>query len=138
MSHTPGKLIAERIPAIFNPKMDGFQLVAATPGGIELVPVALCTVNEADEENARRLVACWNALEDLSQDALDGGWTRAGLEAYGLQMKAQRDELLAALKALDEAYCRAGSPLTRDERTEDRKRLIAARKAIATAEGTTP
>lgn len=44
-------------------------------------------------------------------------------------------ELLEALKGLDEAYCRAGSPLTRDERTEDRKRLISAREAIAKATG---
>jgi hypothetical protein len=43
-----------------------------------------------------------SANEDLPQDALDGGWTRAGLEAYGLQMKAQRDELLAALKLATE------------------------------------
>ena len=49
--------------------------------------------------NAARIVACWNALADLPQDALDGGWTRAGLEAYGLRMAVQRDELLAALEA---------------------------------------
>ena len=53
--------------------------------------------------NARRLVACWNALEDLPQSALDGGWTRAGLEAYGLRLEAQRDELLAALREIAEA-----------------------------------
>ena len=51
-------------------------------------------------ENAHRMAACWNALSDLSQDALDGGWTRAGLEAYGNRMKAQRDELLEALQNL--------------------------------------
>ena len=43
-------------------------------------------------------------------------------------------ELLEALKGLDEAYCRCMEPLTRDERTEDRKRLIAARAAIQKAE----
>lgn len=41
--------------------------------------------------------------------------------------------LLEALRGLDEAYCRAGTHLTREERTEDRKRLIAARAAIAKA-----
>lgn len=63
--------------------------------------------DEVDQEFARRLVACWNALEDLPQAALDGGWTRAGLEAHALkleqqarQMQAQRDELLAALRRL--------------------------------------
>ena len=49
-------------------------------------------------EHAKRMADCWNALSDLSQDALDGGWTRAGLEAYGNRMKSQRDELLAALR----------------------------------------
>lgn len=57
------------------------------------------------EANARRLVACWNALIDLPQEALDGGWTRAGLEAHALKMEqqaqqaqAQRDELLSAIE----------------------------------------
>lgn len=44
-------------------------------------------------------------------------------------------DLLAALLGLDEAYCRAGTQLTRDERNEDRQRLIAARAAIAKATG---
>ena len=48
---------------------------------------------------------------------------------------AAAPELLEALIGLDEAYCRAGEKLTRDERTEDRKRLIAARAAIAKATG---
>lgn len=48
-------------------------------------------------------------------------------------LRAVNAELLEALIGLDEAYCRAGSPLKRDERTEDRKRLIAARAAIASA-----
>ena len=43
--------------------------------------------------------------------------------------------LLEALKDLDEAYCRAGSPLTKEERQEDRMRLIKARAAIAMAIG---
>lgn len=61
--------------------------------------------SERQVANFRRLVACWNALIDLPQEALDGGWTRAGLEAHALKMEqqahqaqAQRDELLAALK----------------------------------------
>lgn len=43
---------------------------------------------------------------------------------------AAAPDLLAALKGLSEAYCRAGSALSRDERHEDRMRLIAARAAI--------
>lgn len=60
-------------------------------------------------DNARRLVACWNALVDLPQAALDGGWTRAGLEAYGIKMKQQRDELLTVVKMFADAI-----PLDRD------------------------
>jgi hypothetical protein len=48
---------------------------------------------------------------------------------------AAAPDLLAALQGLDEAYCRAGSPLNKDERHEDRMRLIAARAAIAKATG---
>jgi len=44
-------------------------------------------------------------------------------------------ELIEALDGLDHAYCRAGPQLTRDERMEDRKRLIAARAALARAKG---
>lgn len=54
------------------------------------------------------------------------------------QLVEQRDALAAALAGLDEAYCRAGTPLSRDERTEDRKRLIAARAALALVKGSTP
>ncbi|MDH2234618.1 hypothetical protein N5K37_32430 [Delftia tsuruhatensis] len=54
------------------------------------------------------------------------------------QLVEQRDALAAALAGLDEAYCRAGTPLSRDERTEDRKRLIAARAALALVKGATP
>lgn len=44
-------------------------------------------------------------------------------------------ELIEALGGLEQAYCRAGSPLNRDERMEDRKRLIAARAALARVKG---
>lgn len=48
---------------------------------------------------------------------------------------ATAPELLEALRGLDEAYCRAGDSLSREERAEDRKRLMAARAAIAKATG---
>lgn len=44
-------------------------------------------------------------------------------------------ELIEAFDGLEQAYCRAGSPLDSAERTEDRKRLIAARAAIARVKG---
>lgn len=49
--------------------------------------------------------------------------------------RAAVEELIEALEGLDEAYCRAGPQLTRDERMEDRKRLIAARAALARVKG---
>lgn len=51
------------------------------------------------------------------------------------QLIAAAPDLLEALAGLYDAYCRAGDDLTRDERTEDRKRLIAARAAISLALG---
>ena len=54
------------------------------------------------------------------------------------QLVEQRNALVAALAGLDEAYCRAGTSLSRDERTEDRKRLIAARAALALVKGAKP
>jgi hypothetical protein len=48
---------------------------------------------------------------------------------------AAAPDLLEALRGLDEAYCRAGSLLSKAERHEDRMRLIAARAAIAKATG---
>jgi hypothetical protein len=99
------------------------------PGKI-VADVGYSGFEKTDDANARRLVACWNALIDLPQDALDGGWTRAGLEAYGLQMNAQRDELLAALKDLSDGF--------RTLKDSDFPALAKARAAIAKAEGATP
>ena len=50
--------------------------------------------------NAQRLVACWNALDGLQQDALDGGWTAAGMNAYA---KGLEDKLATARALLAEA-----------------------------------
>ncbi|MDR6216219.1 hypothetical protein [Paracidovorax wautersii] len=59
-------------------------------------------------------------------------------QAANAHLIAAAPELLEALQGLDEAYCRAGAPLTREERHEDRKRLIAARAAISKATGAAP
>jgi len=42
-------------------------------------------------------------------------------------------QLMEALEGLDAAYCRSRALLTREERMEDRQRMIAARAAIAAA-----
>lgn len=54
---------------------------------------------------------------------------------YTPPLEKAAPDLLEALRGLDEAYCRAGSPLSKVERHEDRMRLIAARAAIAKAAG---
>jgi hypothetical protein len=57
------------------------------------------------EANAHRLVACWNALDGLHDDALGGGWTAAGMNAYakGLEEKLRvTRDLLLAIKKLDD------------------------------------
>ena len=51
------------------------------------------------------------------------------------RVHALNAELLEALKKLDEAYSRAGPGLSRAERAVDRLRVIAARAALAKAEG---
>lgn len=48
---------------------------------------------ETSEANARRIVACVNACEGLSQDALDGGWTAKGISDYAKKLEAQRDAI---------------------------------------------
>ena len=54
------------------------------------------------EANARRLVACWNACEGISTDALERLGTldraRVDLDVIRAQAIAQRDELLALLR----------------------------------------
>jgi len=62
------------------------------------------------EANARRLVSCWNALDGLSQDALDGGWNFKDSDAYTVRIEKERDslravnaELLAALALIENA-----------------------------------
>lgn len=58
------------------------------------------------EANARRLVACWNACDGLSDEALDGGWNVRSMSAYakGLENKlaAARALLADAVKPHDE------------------------------------
>lgn len=66
-------------------------------------------------------------------------WHDAALSAAPAEQAEAREPkplvaaMLAALRGLDEAYCRSGNHLTKAERHEDRLRLIAARAAIAAA-----
>ena len=49
------------------------------------------------------------------------------------RLHALNAELVEALEGLDEAYCRAGEHMTKEQRHEDRMRLIAARAALKKA-----
>ncbi|KDC22989.1 hypothetical protein AZ20_4225 [Bordetella bronchiseptica E014] len=43
-----------------------------------------------------------NALEGLSQETLDGGWSGKGISAYAKRLEETNAELLAALECLYE------------------------------------
>lgn len=72
-------------------------------------------------------------MEDETIEDVKAAYALLFRDMAALRVKA--DALKDALLGLDKAYCRAGSPLSRDERHEDRKRLIAARAAIANYTG---
>lgn len=67
------------------------------------------------------------------------GLRRLHAEKIGeiVALKEQRDELLGALKLLDEAYCNVGQEMSREDRANGRQALIKARAAIAKATGET-
>lgn len=52
---------------------------------------------ETDEANARRIVACVNACEGVPTARLEAG--AADVLAYSMEIKKQRDELLATIIA---------------------------------------
>lgn len=58
------------------------------------------------EDNASRLVACWNACEGLTQDHFDGDWTALGLSKYAKSLEgkisAARTLLSDALETFDD------------------------------------
>lgn len=129
--HTPGRLKVQHPHA----GERGWEI--AFEPGLEQV------CQDVTEANARRLAACWNALIDLPQEALDGGWTRAGLEAHALKVEQQRDELLAALKecvedseqAVTDYLQKYGFSYRPERLTAMSETVAKARAAIAKAEG---
>lgn len=111
--HTQTKL-AHRFGRIFS--VDRENLTIAN--------IARAHDGDYSEANARRLVACWNACEGLSTEALERLGTldraRVALDVVRVQAIAQRDELLAALESVALVYRNAGG-----------KEWEAARAAIA-------
>ena len=94
--HTPGPWQYDgngRIDALAYRKPTGFVLKDGTEyiGGLVALPYD-CGEG-TDGGNARRIVACVNALDGLSDDALLGGWSYKGVSAYAQSLEKQRDEL---------------------------------------------
>lgn len=95
--HTPGRIQLAK-------EFDGH--IMTTDG----LAVADCCLDysslDHDQQvsNARRLVACWNACEGVSTEALERLGTldraRVELDVIRSQAVAQRDELLAALQGV--------------------------------------
>lgn len=73
------------------------------------------SVPDNDEANARRLVACWNACEGISTEALERSDVIASMQGERRRLETQRDDLLAALKAarqsLEVANDEPGGPI---------------------------
>ena len=106
-ARTPGMLMVGETPL----DNDGVpETVIGGTGQFEnhAIAVAIDFKNASGmlEANAQRLVNCWNALDGLHDDALGGGWTAAGMNAYakGLEEKLRAaSALLLAIKKLDES-----------------------------------
>lgn len=69
----------------------------------DMVGIFQGTLLDADEANARRIVACVNACAGMPQDDVDA-LTQAGgvmgLTVYADDMRQQRDQLLAAIEGV--------------------------------------
>jgi len=66
--------------------------------------IGCCWQGHDGTEDARRIVACANACEDIDTETLEA---TVGLDALYSEMMRQRDTLLSALKELGEAYAKA-------------------------------
>jgi len=90
-------------------------------------------VVETQRENLRRLVACWNACEGISTIRLERTVNnlhgRASASDRLDELRAQRDELLAALRAVDVLFGHLAKDSTQKTWIDN------ARAAIANAEG---
>jgi hypothetical protein len=130
MSHTPGKLALEEVSS------DSGHIKHLCP--VDSEGMSLLTVVEHEgvkfaavysDEDARRLVACWNACEGLPTEVLEHAASTGDSLGGHIKLTAQRDELLAALKLATEGlriWAPADTHITQFD------------VLIAKAEGTTP
>lgn len=95
--HTKGRLTVKECSDGFELKDDsGNDILVGGNSGYDGAYVE-------SEANARRLAACWNACEGLSQDHFDGDWTAKGLSKYAKSLEeksAALEKELAAARAL--------------------------------------
>lgn len=84
--------------------VEGKECFVVGQAGTTKVIAVTGYVGAADEAesiaNAYRIEKCVNALSDLPQLALDGGWTRAGLEAHNAKLAEQVIRLNGEAKVL--------------------------------------
>lgn len=78
--HTPG-------PYNYGEDRDGWFLESESVKASGQIAYAL------NEDDARRISACLNACIDLSDDALEGGWTAKGMISYAKSLEQQIDAL---------------------------------------------
>ena len=128
--HTPGRLTLELVESdsgiikhLCPIDTDGLSLLTLVEhNGVKFAAVYY-------DDDARRLVACWNAFEGLTTEQVESMINVPAFFFKQIELMAQRDELLEALKDL-----MSGIFDGPDE--SDAARLIAnARAAIAKVEG---
>lgn len=125
--HTPGRLKAIK------------HSIYSDDDGHSVAMTFLISQSEHDEANARRLVACWNACEDITTAELEEIATTGGMlgpREDVARIAKHRDELLAALKGLL-VYFESGNsvPVSQATIKSNSAEVLAARAATAKAGG---
>lgn len=93
--HTLGPICTDE-PDHDQPYQDiKLQIGAHTVATVWIDDAPVHDYNREQWANARRLVACWNACQSVPTDVLEAGLVS---EQLWVQLTAQRDELLAALR----------------------------------------
>lgn len=119
MSHTKEPLTYMELPTA-----DGEYMVLGGEGQ-EYGLVASCI----ELDDARRIVACVNALEGLSDYALLGGWSFRGIESRAKLLENQRDEYWEALQHTSYEV----ENMLRNQRDELLTVIVNARNALESA-----
>jgi len=99
--HTPGRLMTQvESYAIADTGDYEYTYNIRCAETLKLMAIVVDAPDEKDEANARRLVACWNALDGISTTEIEAA-SRSGSIAYALEtLISQRDELLGVLNGV--------------------------------------